>query len=196
MGARVPILDPKAFVVLLGAFYWGLPRPPCERELLCLWRPSFIREVSLASDYSARPLHVAKRVFLVRTFFLFLLCSRKMRHICQTSVDGGRQRVFHLDGQRDAFPKFVLPSRERPSLGDLARQRGQPEQGLVSEPGAWSRGAYRSSFVSFGNEDGREMASRRRHLIFVIRPTPEALSRAQGNTSKAWARVTALEEGP
>lgn len=86
-----------------------------------------------------------------------------------------------MDGQRDAFPKFVLLSRERPGLGDLAGKRGQPEQGLVSELGAWPRGACRSSFVLFGNEDRREMASRRRHLIFVIRPIPEALSRAQGD---------------
>lgn len=35
----------------------------------------------------------------------------------KTAVERGWQEVLHLDGQRDAFPKFVLLSRERPGWG-------------------------------------------------------------------------------
>lgn len=56
----------------------------------------------------------------------------------KTPMGLGCQEVFHLDGQRGAFPKFAQLSRGRPGLGGLARERGQSEQALVAEPGGWA----------------------------------------------------------
>lgn len=80
--------------------------------------------------------------------------SRKMRHsVCKTLVQGGRQEVFHLDGQRDAFPKFIVAEQGEAWLGS-----GQAARAARTGPAGRARklgkkAASRDCFVSFGNED-------------------------------------------
>lgn len=89
--------------------------------------------------------------------FLFPHHSRKVRHsVCKTPVQGGQQEVFHLDGQRDAFLKFIVAEQGETWLGS-----GQAARAAKTGPACRARklgkkGAYRDSFVSFGNEDREE----------------------------------------
>lgn len=80
------------------------------------------------------------------SYFPFIL--EKSRHLGKTLVCGGCQGAFYFNGQRDAFPDFVLLNRERPVL---ARQRGQQEWELVADLAAWTKRSCGGYFGSFGN---------------------------------------------
>ena len=73
--------------------------------------------------------------------------------MCKTPVQGGQQEVFHLDGQRDAFLKFIVAEQGEAWLGGWPGNQGSRDRACWQSQEVGQKGACRDRFVSFGNED-------------------------------------------
>lgn len=104
-----------------------------------------LQRLSSASGFLATVCCQAKVVVsqMGPSYFSFILERRDFLARVQDSRRWGWQKVFHLDGQGDAFPEFVLLSRERPGMGAWPGREGSQKRTELQSQEAGPGGVWR-----------------------------------------------------